>query len=38
MTGLFIMLGGMVLFAVVVAVFDWLGERQRRHRTRERHP
>jgi hypothetical protein len=33
MTGLYIMLGGMVLFATVVGVWDFLAERQARARS-----
>jgi len=29
-TGIYIMLGGMVLFSTVIVVMDWLGRRQRR--------
>jgi hypothetical protein len=31
MTGIYIMLGGMVLFATVIGVLDWLAERHDRH-------
>jgi hypothetical protein len=29
-TGIYIMLGGMVLFSTVIVVMDWFGRRQRR--------
>lgn len=32
MTGIYIMLGGMVLFTVIVVGLDWLGRRQQRRR------
>lgn len=32
MTGLFILLGGMVLFAAAITLMDWIGERQRKAR------
>jgi hypothetical protein len=32
MTGIYIMLGGMVLFATVVGIWDLMAERQRRRR------
>jgi hypothetical protein len=36
MTGIYIMLGGMVLFATVIGIWDLMAERQRRRqRTRE---
>jgi hypothetical protein len=28
--GIYIMLGGMVLFSTIIVVMDWLGRRQRR--------
>ena len=33
MTGVYIMMGGMALFATLIVGFDWLGRRQRRRRS-----
>ena len=30
--GVYVMLGGMVLFSTIVVMMDWLGRRQRRRR------
>jgi hypothetical protein len=36
MTGIYIMLGGMVLFATVIGIWDLIGRRQRRrHASRD---
>jgi hypothetical protein len=32
--GIYILLGGMALFAVTITTLDWLGRRQRERRTR----
>lgn len=35
MIGLYVMLGGMLFFATLLVVFDWLGQRQRLSRGRK---